>query len=561
VTAAADPKAAAVASEEPSAPEEEVPTETPPRLAQGTELIGQFEESGLKDSPYVVKKADGQLVQLPHLLFLVAENLDGSKSLEEVARAVSAKFEKEVGPGDVKLLVEEKLQPLGLLDGAAGPPADTPQTEREDPLLALKLKTAVLPAWIVRGATTLFYPLFFPPVLVAALGTFIALDIWLFLTHGVAQSFRHLLNEPALLLLIFACMVLGTIFHEMGHATACRYGGAKPGVMGVGLYIIWPAFYTDVNDAYRLGRWGRIRTDLGGVYFNLLFCLAVYGLYFLTGFELLLLLILGQHMQMFQQFMPFLRLDGYYVVSDLTGVPDLFARIGPILRSFIPGREPDPKVAELKGWVRGVVRTWVLLTIPALLLVYALLIAHVPRLISTGTVSFGRHSSTFSDALSGGRWSEAGASVLHIALLVLPTIGAVYVLARTAKRLMTAGWRVSTGRPALRAGVLAAVGLVAVTAAVGLWPDEDYRPIGPDEHGTLLEGTRTLARTGAGSPATGTPAPATPPGPSGSPPADDLGSQTGATDEPDEPTSAPAADPDATATPTPRPSATPAAGS
>ena len=32
---------------------------------------------------------------------------------------------------------------------------------------------------------------------------------------------------------------------------------------------------------------------------------------------------------------PVIRLDGYYLVSDLTGVPDLFARIGPVLRGLL----------------------------------------------------------------------------------------------------------------------------------------------------------------------------------------------------------------------------------
>ena len=54
--------------------------------------------------------------------------------------------------------------------------------------------------------------------------------------------------------------------------------------------------------------------------------------------------------------LPFLRLDGYYVVSDLVGVPDLFRRIGPVLRSAIPFRAPEPEVAELKPWVRRVGR-------------------------------------------------------------------------------------------------------------------------------------------------------------------------------------------------------------
>ena len=36
----------------------------------------------------------------------------------------------------------------------------------------------------------------------------------------------------------------------------------------MGLYMVWPAFYTDVTDSYRLPRRDRLRVDLGGIYFN-----------------------------------------------------------------------------------------------------------------------------------------------------------------------------------------------------------------------------------------------------------------------------------------------------
>ena len=140
--------------------------------------------------------------------------------------------------------------------------------------------------------------------------------------------------------MLLGLVVLSAAFHECGHATACRYGGARPGVMGVGIYIVWPAFYTDVTDAYRLDKKGRLRTDLGGVYFNAIFILLTAGAYFLTGFEPLLLIIPLQHLEILHQFLPFIRLDGYYIVSDLTGVPDMFARIKPALKSLCPGRRP-----------------------------------------------------------------------------------------------------------------------------------------------------------------------------------------------------------------------------
>ena len=38
---------------------------------------------------------------------------------------------------------------------------------------------------------------------------------------------------------------------------------------------------------------------------------------------------------MLEQLLPFVRFDGYFILSDLVGVPDLFARVAPILRSAL----------------------------------------------------------------------------------------------------------------------------------------------------------------------------------------------------------------------------------
>ena len=43
-----------------------------------------------------------------------------------------------------------------------------------------------------------------------------------------------------------------------------------------------------------------------------------------------------------QQLLPLLRFDGYYVLSDLTGVPDILSRIKPIFRSLVPGPRARP---------------------------------------------------------------------------------------------------------------------------------------------------------------------------------------------------------------------------
>ena len=474
-------------------PDEAPLGEPPPTLAPGVELVGEFEGSGFKEAPYIVRRADGQVVQLPHLLYLVAETIDGRRGYPEVGARVSEQFGRGLDADGARLLVE-KLVPLGVvapLDGSPPPPL-----AKNDPLLALKLKTGVVPERVVRSITTVFRPLFHPAVVVAVLAGFLALDAWLFFVHGVAQSLRDVLYDPLFILLLLAMIVASAAFHECGHATACAYGGATPGEMGVGIYIVWPAFYTDVTDAYRLGRAGRLRTDLGGVYFNSIFSLATFVAYFLTGWEPLLLIVPLQILEMLHQFLPFIRLDGYYIVGDLTGVPDMFARIKPTLRSLNPFRETPEEVAVLKRWVRVAVTAYVFVVIPLLLLMLGLTVINLPRILTTAWDSFLLQKGKL------GHESAAGmvVTVIQMAVLTLPIAGIAALFWQLGKTLVVGGWRRTAGRPVARGAlVLAAAG--AAAAAAYVWaPNGDYRPIQPGERGTLGGAIRQLAAVPSGRP-------------------------------------------------------------
>ena len=456
---------------------------TLPKLAEGIELIGEYKGSGFKEPPYIARRADGQVVQLPKLLYLIASHADGRNDARQIAEQVSQEFGRGVSGDNVGFLVDKKLRPLGVLAAADG---SSPKLEKPDPMLALKFRAALIPKGVVNAVTTVFRPLFWPLVVVAVLAGLGALDAWLFFVHGVAQSLRHLLNEPVFFLLVFALVVLSAALHECGHATGLRYGGGKPGVMGAGLYLVWPAFYTDVTDSYRLGKGGRLRTDLGGVYFNVVFMLLTVGAYVLTHFEPLLVVILLQQFEMLHQFLPFLRLDGYYVISDLTGVPDIFARIKPTLLSLIPGRKPDPKVTELKPWVRIVVTLWVLATALFILYAYGQMLVHLPAIFATAWESLW--------ALVGktGAWFGHGEAllgsfgILQVALLILPLAGLALTLVGVVKRLLIAGWTRTKGRPLARGAFTLATAAVALLLALAWWPhSNNYRPIQPTDTGTV----------------------------------------------------------------------------
>ena len=416
-----------------------------PRLSEGTELFGEYEGSGFKEQVYLARRADGQVVQLSRLLYLVAAEADGQKDFGQIAQRVSAKFGRTVSADNVRFLVEEKLRPLGMIavaDGSSSPD----MLARAKPVLALHWRAPTIPEGLVRALTTVFRPLFFAPVVIAALVALATFDFWLFFVHGIVEGVSETLYQPELFLMVIGLSLLSMLFHEVGHATACRYGGAKPGSIGVGIYLVWLIFYNDVTDTYRLGRAARLRTDLGGIYFNGILSLVIAGAYFLTRFEPLLIVILIQQAQMLYQFVPFVRLDGYYVVSDLTGVPDLFARIKPILRSMIPGRGMDGRVQELKPWVRVVVGAWVLTAIPALLCLFAWLVLSAPLMYAEAWNSFFVHYDRVWEAFRDGKLVDIFAGLLQILLLVIPVAGITLIFASVGTRLSVAAWRWSVGR-------------------------------------------------------------------------------------------------------------------
>ena len=455
-----------------------------PALAEGVELLGELDASGFKEPPCLARRADGQTIQLTELLYRVLELVDGGRDFDQLAAALSERIGKAASPDDVRFLVEEKLRPLGLLKN---PDGSDPEVEKANPLLALRFRFVLSNPETTRRVTAPFSKLFLPPIVVAVVVAFFALTGWLLLVEGIAGGTRDVLYSPGLLVLTFALAAASAGFHEFGHAAACRYGGGTPGVMGAGLYLVWPAFYTDVTDSYRLPRRARLRTDLGGLFFNMVFALATFGVWALTRFDALLVVIPLLLLQMVQQLLPFVRLDGYHILADITGVPDLFARIKPTLTSIAPGQEPDARVTALKPWVRVVVTAWVVAVIPLLLASLFFAILTLPRLAATAWDSLGLQWDQLGDARGDGDALAIAAAGLSILALCLPVLSTVYLLGRLVKRGSTALWQRTDGRPVARGGVAVVGAALAGLALFLWWPNGEYRPLQPGERGRLQD--------------------------------------------------------------------------
>src|SRR3984957_17620713 len=197
----------------------------PPRLANGTELLGEFKNSGVTEPPSLVRRADGQVIQLSRLVYLVASMLDGSRVPDVIAAKASAELGRVLSADQVGYLITAKLAPLGIVAGA-GVPAALPTA---NPLLTLRARATLQPAAAAGAAGACLRPLFSWPVIVAVIAGTAALDYWILSVRGLIAALQQLLNDPVDLLLVAGLTVASALFHECGHGPGRRRGGPPPG--------------------------------------------------------------------------------------------------------------------------------------------------------------------------------------------------------------------------------------------------------------------------------------------------------------------------------------------
>ena len=126
-----------------------------------------------------------------------------------------------------------------------------------------------------------------------------------------------LFRSIALLFLVSSCV------HELGHASACSYFRAQPGGIGFGLYLNFPVFYTDVSDIWAIDRKKRMVVNFSGIYFQLIFLIPFFAVYFITGSQLVKYFIYTINLNFIFTLNPFFKFDGYWAMSDFIGVSNL----------------------------------------------------------------------------------------------------------------------------------------------------------------------------------------------------------------------------------------------
>lgn len=127
-------------------------------------------------------------------------------------------------------------------------------------------------------------------------------------------------------------LVVLKILHELGHAYAARHFGARIPVIGLAFLVMFPILYTDTTDVWRIqARRSRTLINSAGIIVEL--CVAALSLLlwaFLPDgiFRSIAFFAATTSwaMSLFVNLNPWMRFDGYYIISDLLGVENLQKR-------------------------------------------------------------------------------------------------------------------------------------------------------------------------------------------------------------------------------------------
>jgi putative peptide zinc metalloprotease protein len=318
--------------------------ERPPRLDPGVTFREHMEEGQPKIRVYVpsargmykLSPSDWKLVQL----------FDGKRSYEEIAEIYS----QETG---VQYSAEGVREFASMLEENEF----WYKTAQEKNILLMQLsaeerrkKLKQHDKWADLGEV--IFPAFNPDPFLTKLyrytkfiysGWFTTLTLLIFaLTAGITithwseigrdtKEFYNFSNKSWVDILILYILVFAiTIVHEFAHAYASKHFGGRVTAMGFCLIYLMPAFYTDTTEAeVTATTYQRLIVTIAGVWSELIICAIATFIWWGTAPDTpvhngaYFMMMMTGIMSVLLNWNPLMKLDGYYMLADLTGIADI----------------------------------------------------------------------------------------------------------------------------------------------------------------------------------------------------------------------------------------------
>jgi putative peptide zinc metalloprotease protein len=282
--------------------------------------------------------------------FALLKMLDGLSSLDDLKSG----FEEMFAPQQIS--VEELGQFVGMLHRSNLVIADMPgqgrqllkrrgERKRQEWLAALSNVLAIrfkgidperILNWIYPKVSWFFTRTALIICVLFALSALLLVAVQFDVFWSKLPSFHQFFAKGNWLWLAVAVAVT-KVCHEFGHGLSCKHFGGECHELGFMMLVLTPCLYCNVSDSWMLpSKWNRASIGAAGMYVELV--IASFATYiwwfsepgFVNEMALNVMFVCSVSTVIFNA-NPLLRYDGYYILSDLSEIPNLRQKATTIL--------------------------------------------------------------------------------------------------------------------------------------------------------------------------------------------------------------------------------------
>ena len=262
----------------------------------------------------------------------IAEQLDGETPLDVIRERTEEEFGASLSAATLNAFVQN-LDKIGLLD--TGKPATKRDRSRgpqiRGTLLYLRFAFFDPDRLLTRLVPRLRFLFTRRFLMISAVPILLAFAITFANAREIAGDLPRLYQASAILPFLALILIVASI-HEFAHGLTCKHFGGEVHELGFMVMYFQPAFYCNVSDAWLFPEKSkRLWVGFAGPYLELVLWALATIAWRLTepdtwiNYTALIVMTLSG-LRSFVDFNPFVKLDGYYLLSDYLEIPNLRRR-------------------------------------------------------------------------------------------------------------------------------------------------------------------------------------------------------------------------------------------
>lgn len=331
-----------------------------PRLAEGAEVM-EFPSRSGDDYALIATPDHMHHYRLEIWEARLALLMDGSRSIKDLVLE-RLEDEGDLDPASIAALIE-LLRVEGILDSSSInvqtlieanlDPASPGRRKLREFTKTLRIGwdgAERFTKWAYRGLKVFYRPAGIAISAVVAVAGLVALIV-------LARSGRfelELESAPTETFILILLSFFLTACHELAHATALVHYDRRVISSGFMIFFGSPAFFVDASDGQMIGRKGRIVQAFAGPWSELVLagvaCLILFAFPGAGFAPLMYRFAVVNYFVIFENLVPLLKLDGYWILADLIGEPDLRGTSLKFLRHELWNRLRTRQRLRLQEW-------------------------------------------------------------------------------------------------------------------------------------------------------------------------------------------------------------------